>query len=82
MTDHQEVQSAIIETLQPFRKAGMTLSGDTQLVNDLGLDSVKVMELLLQVEDRFDISIPLNILPDVHTVDDLARAIHKLMEAS
>lgn len=82
MTDFQEIRSAIIETLTPFRKEGAALDGDTRLVNDLGLDSVKVMELLLQVEDRFDISIPLNILPDVHTVDDLARAIHRLMEAS
>jgi len=82
MTDFQEIRSAIIETLTPFRKEGASLDGDTRLVNDLGLDSVKVMELLLQVEDHFDISIPLNILPDVHTVDDLARAIHRLMEAS
>lgn len=82
MADYQEVHRAIIETLQPLTKAGVSLDGSTQLVNDLGLDSVKVMELLLRVEDHFDISIPLNILPDVHTIDDLARAIHKLMESA
>jgi acyl carrier protein len=30
------------------------------------------------VEDRFDISIPLNILPDVRTVKDLVLQIQKL----
>lgn len=82
MSDLADIRNAIIETLEPFRKAGVKLDGSTELVNDLGLDSVKVMELLLRVEDHFDISIPLNILPDVHTVEDLAGAIHRLMETS
>ena len=45
---------------------------------DLHLDSLQVMNLLLHVEDRFDISIPVNILPDVKTVKDLALQIEHL----
>ncbi|MCK4425431.1 MAG: acyl carrier protein, partial [Deltaproteobacteria bacterium] len=51
----------------------------TDLVADLGLDSMAVMELLAAIEDRFDISIPLNILPDVRTLKDLALQIQQLM---
>jgi len=47
-------------------------------VADLGLDSLKVMKLLESVEDSFDISIPLNILPDVRTVGDFVLQIQKL----
>ena len=36
------------------------------------------MGLLLAIEDRFDISVPLNILPDVRTVRDLAVQLEKL----
>ena len=50
----------------------------TELVADLGLDSVQVMELLLEAEERLDISIPLNILPSVRTVRDLALELHRL----
>ena len=37
------------------------------------------MNLLLEIEDRFDISIPVNILPDVKTVTDLALQIETLV---
>jgi acyl carrier protein len=37
-----------------------------------------VMELMMELEDHFDISIPLNSLPDVNTVADLASEITKL----
>ena len=47
-------------------------------MHDLELDSVKVMELMMELEDHFDISIPLNSLPNVNTVSDLATEIEKL----
>ncbi|VAW73131.1 hypothetical protein MNBD_GAMMA14-2705, partial [hydrothermal vent metagenome] len=45
---------------------------------ELGLTSLQVMELIEQLEDHFDMSIPLNILPDIRTVHDLALALEKL----
>ncbi len=41
---------------------------------------MKVMQLLLETEERFDISIPLNIIPNVRTVGDFARQIEQLTE--
>ena len=38
------------------------------------------MEFVAVVEDDFDISVPLNILPDVATVRDLALAIDKILK--
>lgn len=46
----------------------MEIKPDSDLVNDLGLESIKVMDLLMMLEDRFDISIPINILLDVKTL--------------
>jgi len=71
MPSYDSVLSEIYEVLQPFAKEGQSLSEETELVTDLGLDSVQVMELLLQIEDRFDVSIPLNIMPDMRTIKDL-----------
>ena len=39
------------------------------------------MKIKESVEDNFDISIPLNILPDVRTVKDLVVQIQKIREA-
>ena len=72
----------ILETLRDRLKP---LSGDkevnaqTDLVGDLGLDSLQVMELLMEMEDAFDISIPVNVMADVRTVDELAGAVKTLL---
>lgn len=75
---YEEILEQVCEVLAPFVEDGHALAEDSQLVADLGLDSVQVMELLTAVEDRFDISIPLNILPDVRTVRDFALQVQRL----
>lgn len=80
MTHYEAILPQLYEILQPFAQDGQTLSESTELVADLDLDSMKVMEILLEVEERFDISIPLNVIPDVRTIRDFARQIEQLME--
>jgi len=46
--------------------------------NDLGLDSIAVMELVADIEDRFELNIPNEMLTGLVTVDDVARALMKL----
>ena len=38
------------------------------------------MDLLMQIEESFDISIPLNMIPEIRTVADLTRVIEQLTE--
>ena len=82
MRNHEDLVRRLFELLTPFKKEGQTLEPDTQLIADLGLDSMQVMELLSMIEDEFDISVPLNIVPDVRTIDDLAIQISKLVVSS
>ena len=74
----ENVLQKVCELLGPLVPQGQQVNVDTDLVADLGLDSLKVMKLLESVEDSFDISIPLNILPDVRTVGDFVLQIQKL----
>jgi acyl carrier protein len=46
--------------------------------NDLGLDSLAVMEVVADIEDRFNVSIPSDMLANLATVEDVARALVKL----
>lgn len=80
MADEQEILERLYTYLRPMAPAGTTLDEHTDLVNELGLDSVNVMDLLLEVEEDFDISVPLNVLADIRTPRDLAQAIARLME--
>ena len=79
MPNYSEILPQIFETLQPFAKAGQPLNEDTDLVSELGLDSMQVMQILLKIEDRFDISIPLNNLPNIRTVKELGLEIENLL---
>ena len=78
MPDYNVLIKQISEILQPFVKSGMTLTEDTELVAELGLTSLQVMELVEHIEDELDISFPLNILPDIRTVRDLALRLEKI----
>ncbi len=74
-----ETLSAIFEIIGPFNKTGTELKPETRFSEDLNFDSLVVMEFIAEVEDRFDISVPLNILPDIATINDLAISIEKIV---
>lgn len=79
MTRYKEIYTHLSELLKPYADKGQGISPASLLVEDLGVDSVQAMEFLMELEDRLDASIPMNILPEVHTVDDLVKAIDKAM---
>jgi acyl carrier protein len=77
MSSYETILVQTYETLQPFA-SGHTLTEDTDLVVDLNLDSMRMMELLFEAEDRFDVSILLNMLVSVRTVRDFAHRLREL----
>jgi acyl carrier protein len=78
MTDYQEYLGFICSVLDRYNKNGIELTAWSRLVDDIGLTSLEVMEAIERIEDHFDISIPLNILPDVNTIGELATKVHEL----
>ena len=79
MQDYQSILNKIYELLRPLVEEGTGIQEQTDFITDLGFDSLKVMKLVEQVEDHYDISIPLNILPDVRTIKDFALQLEKLV---
>jgi acyl carrier protein len=79
MHTNEEVFQQVFVALKPFVPDGMEISLKTDLTVDLPLESLKVLEVLLTLEDNFDISIPINILSDIRTVEDLVQQIQKLI---
>ena len=78
MASYDECLQIIREVAEPLLEAGVTVSEDAVLGQELGLSSLRTLELVADIEDCLDISLPLNSLPAVRTVADLAR----LLEAS
>ena len=79
MQSNRELLEQILVILRPLAQDESEITADTDLTADLSLDSLKVMEVLVEIEDRFDISVPINILPDIRTVRDLVLQIQKLL---
>ncbi len=82
MRNYSEILDQLNGLLKPYIKAdsNIVLTEDSDLMADLGLNSVKVMDLLLNIEDSFDISIPLSELPDIKTVKDFALLLEKITQ--
>jgi acyl carrier protein len=74
----EKILQTVCDILRPLATEGQTVDVETDIVADLGLDSLKVMKLVESVEDSFDISVPLNVLPEVRTVGDFVRQIEKI----
>ena len=80
MVNREIVMDYILSCLQDLVENGVEFKPDSDLVNDLGLESIKVMDLLMMLEDRFDISIPINILLDVKTPAQLMETLLPWLE--
>ncbi len=54
------------------------IADDTDIVQDLGMDSLGVMNFVMAIEDFYDISIPLDRIAQIQTVADLIHAVEDL----
>lgn len=73
------IEADIVQMLTGRIPAGVQVTGETRIVDGLGLDSVAVLDFIMDLEDRFDISIPLDRIAQVQTVAELGRAIEALV---
>ena len=74
------VEAEIIKVVTARIPAGVQVSAQTRIARDLGLDSVAVMDFVMDIEDHFDISIPLDRIAEVETVEDLRSAVEALLK--
>jgi acyl carrier protein len=55
------------------------ISADTNIATDLGADSLDVVEILMSIEDEFEIEIPDNEIENIRTVGELVEFIETNM---
>lgn len=60
---------------QQFEVSADSISADTNIVDDLGADSLDVVELIMSVEDEFGFSIPDEDAVELVTVGKLTEYI-------
>ncbi len=71
----QSTIDQICKLLNPFNTEGKALTAETDISADLNIDSVAVMDFVMEVEDHFDIEIPLNVVSETRSIGDLAAVV-------
>jgi len=71
----QGIFAEIAQMMDRFRKGDAPITMDTDIAQDLNMDSLAVMDLMMELEDKFDVSIPLNMVPEIVTVGQLAQTV-------
>jgi len=68
----------ICELITPLNPKSVALTETTSFANDLEMDSLTVMDLVANIEDEWDIVLPLNMLPELETIGQVADAVERL----
>lgn len=66
--------------LERYAPAGVELSPATELSGDLNIDSVAAMDLIMEIEDKFGIDIPMNLVSDLRSLQDLLDVVRQQIE--
>jgi acyl carrier protein len=71
-------RSDIAEIFEQVLGHPVQIADATNIVEDLGMDSLGVMNFVMAIEDFYDISIPLDRIAQIETVGDLVHAVEDL----
>ena len=76
--ENQEVFDKVVEILKPFAKneeALGSITPETSLQKDLEVNSARLVDIVLEIEDSFDIEISDDDADQVNTVGDAVKLI-------
>jgi acyl carrier protein len=74
------IEAGVIEVLKNVSRRPIEPALASDLVADLGFDSLQVLEVIAELEDHFDISIPVNDVPAARTVGDIVARVAALAD--
>ena len=75
MSASEDTFTTLCQLLEPFNTTKIGLKPETDISADLNIDSVSVMDFVMEVEDHFNIDIPLNVLSETRSIADLVKVV-------
>ena len=76
---HDRFERDTIEILKRLSRRPIDPGPQSELLADLGFDSLQVLELVGELEDHFSIAIPLNSLTHIRSVAEIAGEVRRLV---
>ncbi len=81
MPTPEQIFDKICELLVPYNPKNHVINRQSGIVTDLEVDSTAVFDLIMGLEDFYDISIPMEMVSDIKTVGELVNAVRQLTAA-
>ncbi|MCB1833980.1 MAG: acyl carrier protein [Geminicoccaceae bacterium] len=78
MTD--SLRRHVLELLDRYNPERRTVEDTTELAAGLNIDSVAAMDLIMEIEDHFEIDIPMNQVSELQTVGDLVGLVRTTVD--
>jgi acyl carrier protein len=75
-----QIEEGVIDVLKNVSRRPIEPTLASDLVAELGFDSLQILEVIAELEDRFDVSIPLNDVPVTRTVAQVVALVAHLVE--
>jgi acyl carrier protein len=69
-----------VEILKEFVDGDEEITMDSALIDDLGLSSLDVINVVAAFEDEFDIEVPDRVIPSLRTVKDIVDYLEENAE--
>jgi|TARA_Y100001968_G_scaffold207231_1_gene190460 acyl carrier protein len=76
-TDKADIILRIREAMTPFLAPGTAITEDMKIGSDIEIDSVDVFDVVMELEEFYDISLPMETTSEIQTIGELAGAVEQ-----
>jgi acyl carrier protein len=73
------IEAGVIDAVKAVSRRPVEPTLASDLVADLGFDSLEVLELVAELEDRFDIPVPVDDVPNARTIAQVIAHVARLV---
>lgn len=78
--ENSEVRDKIYALIGKYSKSDKEIKPDFDILADTGLDSVSVMDIVMELEDDLDTMISIEKLSNVRTVSDFETVVSDILK--
>ena len=75
MNQIADIVPVLVELLKPYNQENKTLTAATDIPAELNIDSVGVLDFIMDVEDKYDTEIPINAVANIRTIGELVKYV-------
>ena len=76
------VEADVVKELIAVQLGALSVDENDRIVEDLGAESMDIVNIIAAVEERYDIHIEESLLPDIATVGDLVGLVRRQVEGA